>query len=72
MRHLHRDHCLWIACGECVQICRDQIPHIVAFKHILVLLAENGKSYVLGVFEAQVVEVEVEGVEPGAEVPAFL
>ena len=67
MRHLHRDHCLYIACGECVQVCRDQIPHIIAFKHILVLLAE----YVFGVFAAQAIEVEVEGVETGKQVSAF-
>ena len=71
MRHLHRDHCLCIACGECIQVCRDQFPRVIAFKHILVLLAENGKFYVFGVFAAQTVEVEVEGVEQGAEVPAF-
>ena len=55
MRHLHRDHCLFIACGECVQVCRDQIPRVLAFKHILVLLAENRKFYVFGVFAAQTV-----------------
>lgn len=67
MRHLRRDHCFCIACGECVQVCRDQIPHMVAFKHILVLLAE----YVFSVFAAQAVEMEVEGVETGKQMPAF-
>ena len=71
---LDRHDCLRVAGGEGVHVGEDEVAGAVAAELGLVLAADYGEGAedVAGVVPVQAVEVEVEGVEAGPEVPALL
>ena len=69
---LHRHHRLHVAGGEGVHVGEDQVAGAVPAELGFVLPADYGEGaqHVAGVVAVQAVEVEVEGVQPGPQVPA--
>ena len=71
---LHRHHRRRIAGGQGVEVGEDQVAGAVAAESRFVFAADDGKriEHIAGVVAAEAVEVEVERVEPGAQVAALL
>ena len=71
---LHRHHRLRIAGCQGIHVGEDQVAGAVAAEGVFVFAADygEGSQHVAGVVAAQAVEVEVERVEPGAQVAALL
>jgi len=74
LKRLNRHYGLGIAGGEGVHVGEDEVTGAVAAEGGFVFLADDGEGvqYVLRVFPGQAVEVEVERVEAGTQMAAFL
>ena len=74
MSRRDRHDCVRISGGEGVHVGEDEVAGAIGAELLFVLGANDGERAegVVGVVAGEAVEVEVEGVEPGAQVTAFL
>ena len=73
-RGLHRHDSVGVPGGECAHVGQDQVAGAVLAELFFVLFLDYGEraEHIFGVVAVQAVEVEVEGVQPGPQVPPLL
>ena len=64
----------WVSSGQCIHVCQDQVPRAVSTKLGLIFPLYDWEcaQHVFCVIPGQSVEMEIEGVEAGAQMAALL